>query len=182
MVIVSWLDVVLVVMLIVSIAFGFTQGLLRQAVLLLAMYIATVLSAQYYPYLATMLGGPFHSEEAEITRAVAFVVLAVALTLPLTWLLWAAYRQTKLPDVVMLDSLGGAALGGIIGVFSISLTLVLLRYSMAVPLPEDSPIVYYLHMGLSKSYLQEAFHSSMPLIHATLRPWLPQGIPMVLSS
>ena len=178
---ISWLDVILVLILVTSIAFGFNQGLLRQGFLLMAMYVAMVLSAQYYGYVASLILTAFPSDNTEIARTIAFVVTGITLTVALTWLIWAGYRQTKLPDVMVLDSFGGAALGGLIGLLAISLTLVVVRYAVMAPWPEGSPIRYYLYLGLNHSSLQSALTSSLPLLHAALRPWLPEGIPSVLS-
>lgn len=179
---VMWLDVVLVVLSVTSIAFGFHQGLIRQLVLLTAMYISTVLSAQYHPRFAELILQAFPTTVDEIAELVAFIVLSAAFTAVVTWMLWTAYCETRLPSVVMLDELGGAVLGGVIGVFLLSLMLMLMRYSLQAPWPEGSPLRQIIHTGLLNSSLQAAFTSPLPLVHAVLRPWLPSGIPLVLGS
>lgn len=178
---ISWIDLVMVLMLVGSIGFGFHQGLLRQIVLLLALYIATVLSAQYYEQFTDWLVLYFPSS-LEVARVIAFLLLAVALTILATSLIWSAYEQTRLPSVVMLDEAGGAALGGLIGVFIIGLTLTLAHYAVQAPWPSGSPIKELLHTGLINSALEDMFSTSVPLIQAALRPWLPSGIPLLLGS
>ena len=178
---VSWLDVVMVLMLVGSIGFGFHQGLLRQLVLLLAIYVATVAAAQYYEQFTGVLLVYFTSS-VEVDRAVSFLTLTVAFTLMSTWLIWSAYRQTKLPSVVMLDEVGGATLGGLIGVFVIGLTLSLTQYATQAPWPDGNPVKELLHTGLVNSSLDVLFRSSLPLIQAAIHPWLPAGIPRVLGS
>lgn len=179
---VSWLDVIMVLMLVSSIGFGFHQGLLRQIVLLTAMYIGTILSAQYYGTLSAVLLWLIPSPGGEMAHLISFVILSVLFTAMATALLWSAYRETHLPSVVMMDEVGGAALGGLIGVFAIGVTLMLLHYALEAPWPADSPAKQLLQAGLFNSYLQGVFSSPLPLIHAALRPWLPSGLPVVLSS
>lgn len=177
---VTWLDVVLVVMLITSIGFGFLQGLLRQLFILVAMYIATVLAAQYHRQLADAIQAAIPASSAEMARLTGFLVLLVLFTLVVTWLIWTAYRETRLPSVVMLDEATGTVLGCIIGIFAVNLTLLMVRYAVDAPWPDESNVKQFLHAGLANSYLQSALSSPMPLIHAALRPWLPDGIPMLL--
>jgi uncharacterized membrane protein required for colicin V production len=179
---VSWLDVVMVLMLVTSIGFGFHQGLLRQIVLLVAMYIGTVLSAQYYGRLSSILQSIFPSPGGEMAHLISFATMAGLFTAIATFLLWSAYRETRLPSVVMMDEVGGAALGGMVGVFAISVTLMLFHYALLAPWPTDSPARQLLQSGMVNSYLQGAFSSPLPLIHATLLPWLPSGLPVMLSS
>jgi len=178
---ISWVDLIMVLMLVSSIGFGFHQGLLRQIVLLVALYIATVLSAQNYEQLTDWLVVYFPSS-LEVSRVIAFLLLAAAITILATWLIWGAYQQTRLPSVVMLDEAGGAALGGLIGVFVIGITLTLAHYAAQAPWPPGSPIKEFLHMGLVNSALENLFSNSVPIIQATIRPWLPSGIPLLLGS
>ncbi len=178
---ISWLDMVMVFGLVGSIGFGFHQGLLRQIVLLVAIYVATVLSAQYHERLTELLVVYFPSS-MEIAQVLAFLMLAVTFTVIATWLIWSAYRQTRLPSVVMLDEAGGAALGGLIGVFVIGLTVALAQYATQAPWPGSNPIRDMLHTGLINSSLEDLFSSSLPLIQAAIRPWLPSGIPLILGS
>jgi hypothetical protein len=73
-------------------------------------------------------------------------------------------------------------LGGVVGVVSISVTIMLIHYALQAPWPADSPAKQLLQMGMFNSSLQGAFSSPLPLIHAALRPWLPMGLPTMLSS
>lgn len=177
-----WLDIALVVLLVTSVTFGFHQGLVRQMVLLVSVYISTVLSAQYHPVFAKLIMQTFPTTSPEVSEMVAFLVMVAVFSAAVTWMLWTAYCETRLPSVVMLDELGGAVLGGVIGVFVLSLMLMLIRYSLLAPWPEGSPLKIILHTGMLHSMLQPAFSSPLPLVYAALRPWLPSGLPFVLGS
>ena len=179
---VSWVDVVLVALLMVSVAFGIRQGLIRQAVLLISMYVSTALAASYHVQLAASLVDTFPTASVEMARSVAFISIALLLSVALTWLLWIAYRETKLPTMFVVDAVGGSALGIIIGVIAINLLLTVAWYSMATPWTDANEVKHFLQTGLTESALEEMFRSPMPLITATLRPWLPAGIPALLGS
>ena len=130
--------------------------------------------------LGRLLVDMFDAKNPETARLVAFVMLLILFTVVVTWIVWTAYRETRLPTVVVLDRVGGAMLGVIIGFAAGSLTLVLARYALDVPWGEGSQIKYLLHTGVMDSALQGVFISPLPLIHALLRPWLPAGIPVLL--
>lgn len=176
----SWLDMAMVVTLVASIGIGFHQGLLRQILLLIAMYVATVLSAQYHEFFAGIIKTAIPSTSMELARVVAFAMMGVVTTLVITFAIWRAYRETRLPSVFVLDRVGGAALGGLIGVIIIGITIPLLRYALQAPWPEGSGIRYALHVGFLNTALEPLFLSPLPLILTTLAPWLPTGIPQLL--
>ena len=124
----------------------------------------------------------FPTTTLEVAGLVSFLVLVIIFTVAVTWMLWTAYCETRLPSVVMLDELGGAVLGGVIGVFVLSLMLMLIRYSLLAPWPEGSLLKGILHTGMLNSMLQPAFSSPLPLVYAALRPWLPSDLPFILGS
>ena len=175
----SWLDVLLVVMLVTSITLGFHHGLLKQGFLLVAMYIATVLAAQYYSYVSSILLRSFPSAAPVIADSIAFALLATAFTVGLTWIIWRSFKGTKLPSALILDNMGGAILGSVIGLFAISLTLMLVRYAVQVPWPDGSTVKFALSTGLSGSLLQDVFSTPMPIVQALLHPLVPAGLPFM---
>ncbi len=175
----SWLDLMLVLMLVTSIALGFHHGLIRQALMLAAMYIATVLSAQYYNHISDLLMNVFPSTTRAIADSIAFVLLAILFTVGLTWLTWRGFRGTRLPAALILDNFGGAVLGSIIGLFVISLTLMIARYAVEAPWAETSSVKFALQMGLSNSMLQNVFSTPLPIVQSLLHPLVPAGIPFI---
>lgn len=175
----SWFDVLLVFMLVSSIGVGFHQGLVRQAFVLMAIYTATVLSAQSYGYLSAMLIRTFPTSSLEVTDLIAFVMLLFAFTVLVTWFIWSSYQVTRLPTALMLDNMTGAVLGSVIGLFAIALTVVLTQYAVQAPWPDGSPVKYALRVGLNNSALEDLFATPLPIMEAALRPWLPSNIPFM---
>lgn len=178
----SWFDVVLVGTLIAAIAFGVHQGLLRQAVLLLALYISTVLAAQYFGILAGLFMNVFTSTTWEMASVIAFVLLLAAFTIVVTWLIWTGYRETKLPTVVAVDNYGGAMLGAFVGLFAIGIMIMTANFALSMPWPDGGNARQMLQVGVGNSALQAMFSSPMPIIQSALRPWMPAEVPIILTS
>jgi uncharacterized membrane protein required for colicin V production len=176
---VNWFDVLLVLVLVGSIAMGFHQGLLRQAFLLLAIYIGTVLSAQYYGHLASLFLQIFPAASTDIADMIAFIVLLVAFTMVVSWLIFAGFKETKLPNVAMVDNVGGSLLGGVFGLFAIAMTLMIGQYALQVPWPEGSSVRFALSNGLNGSVLSGMFGLPVPVFQSVLNPWMPSNVPFV---
>ena len=175
----SWIDVILVLMLVTGITVGFYQGLLRQAFLLLAIYIGTVLSAQYYGHVSSLLVRAFPSSSIDMANVVSFLFLLATFTIVISWLIFTGFKETRLPSLVIMDNVGGASLGGVFGLFSISLTLMIAAYSLQIPWPDGSPVKYALSVGLSNSELSGLFSTPLPIIQSALKPWLPGNVPFI---
>ncbi len=138
-----------------------------------------MLSAQYYGIISSFFVRSFPSSTQAIADSIAFVLLATILTAGLTWLIWRSFQGTRLPAPLMLDNLGGAILGSIIGLFAISLTLMLARYAVEVAWPDGSAFKFALYTGLANSVLQDAFSAPLPIVQGLLQPWIPSGIPFM---
>ncbi len=173
----SWLDILLVLMLVTSIALGFHHGLVRQG--FLVMYIATVAAARYYTYGSDLLIRTFPSTTRAISDSIAFVLMATFLTIILTWMTWRSFRETRLPAAIVVDNMGGAILGSVIGLFVISLTLMLVRYTVEAPWADTSSVKFALYTGLANSILQNVFSTPLPIVQSILHPLVPAGIPFI---
>ena len=109
----SWLDLVIVVVLVVGAFLGLRMGIIKAVLFLAGVIVGVVLAGQYYAALADVL--PFFLETSSAAKVVAFaiiliVVMVIALVLA-RLLKWAA-------SVVMLswvNHLGGAVLGLVLG-------------------------------------------------------------------
>jgi uncharacterized membrane protein required for colicin V production len=181
MITISWLDVLMVLVLLGSMAFGLRQGLLRQLILLLALYLGVVVAANYYAQAGELIVNTVApSASVEMARIVAFVALFVIFTFVLVVGFWTAYRQTKLPTAYMLDEVGGTVLGAVAGIILINLLLVIGWQILETPWPDGVGFTSFLQAGLVESSLKEAFRVPMPLIQAALRPLIPADVPLLL--
>jgi uncharacterized membrane protein required for colicin V production len=178
----SWFDVFLVLILVGSIAAGLHLGFLRQALLLVVLYLATVLSAQYYGDLSALLMRMVPSASRDITDLLGFLLLLAASGVGVTSLVWTCYQDTRLPAALLVDNVGGALVGSVIGLFAIALTLLLTHFAVQAPWPDGSPIKLVLQVGLADSALQDIFSTPLPIVEGALRPLVPAGIPFMPST
>jgi len=109
----SWLDLVLVVVLVVGAFLGLRMGIIKAVLSLAGVIVGVVLAGQYYIALADIL--PFFSETSDAAKIVSFaiilIVVMVIAAVAARFLKWAA-------SVMMLgwvNQLGGAVLGLILG-------------------------------------------------------------------
>jgi uncharacterized membrane protein required for colicin V production len=181
MITISWLDVLMVLVLVGSMAFGLRQGLLRQLILLLAFYLGIVVAANYYSQTGELLvNSVAPSASIEMARIVAFVALFVIVTFVLIVAFWTAYRQTKLPTAYMLDEVAGTVLGAVGGLVLVNLILAVGWQILETPWPDGGGgFTAFLQSGLVESSLKGAFSIPMPLIQATLSPLIPADVPLL---
>jgi uncharacterized membrane protein required for colicin V production len=181
MITISWLDIVMVLVLLGSMAFGLRQGMLRQLILLLSIYLGTVVAANYYPQVGDFLVSTIAtSASVEMAGIVAFVALLIVCTFVLIAAFWSAYRQTKLPSSYMLDEVGGTVLGALVGIVLVNLLLAVAWQVLETPWPDGIGFTAFLQSGLVESSLKGAFSVPMPLIQASLRPLIPADVPLLL--
>ncbi len=109
----SWLDLVLVVVLVVGAFLGLRTGIIKAVLSLAGLIVGVILAGQYYIALADVL--PFFSETSNVAKVVAFAIILIGvmvIAVVLARLLkWAA-------SVVMLNwvnQLGGAVFGLMLG-------------------------------------------------------------------
>jgi membrane protein required for colicin V production len=109
----SWLDLVIVVVLVVGAFLGLRMGIIKAVLFLAGVIVGVVLAGQYYGALAGVL--PFFSETSSAAKIVAFaIILIVVMVIAVV----AARFLKGVASAVMLgwvNHLGGAVLGLVLG-------------------------------------------------------------------
>jgi len=174
-------DLALASILALGLVVGLAQGLIRQALVLLASYLALILAAQYHSYLGRSLDVWF-AEDPGVRNVIALVALFVAFAVILNWLArFIYYRNTSLPALVWGDRLTGAALGLIWAWALAGLALTIVNLAMSVSWQGWEPDRVTLASTLRQSNLAPLISSFVPYLYESLRPWLPQGLPAVFT-
>ncbi len=162
----SLLDLVLIVLVALICLAAVAQGLLRQLMSLVVLYIATVVAGLFYPQAAhfvTAIGG----KTPTLTQAVMFWVLFLATTLALEGLLRWGFPDTRLPKLKFLDNLLALVPGIPYALILASLLLTSLGYAT-------------LHTwGGGLAFLRQMAYQGYH--NATLRPLLGQVLSAYLS-
>jgi uncharacterized membrane protein required for colicin V production len=184
---IPWLDIFLILLFVGLVALGFWQGLLREIWFLLSLYLSAVLASLYGDYLAGLVGaqiqevGPEGSAGSVSSALGFFVVFALGVIILFT-ILASLFAHLRLrASLLWLDKVGGISLGLITSFVLTSLVAYVLNAFLVGTGPQQT----YAFWGIlsnqrSSSPLLQAFLISRPVILATIRPWLPGGLPAFL--
>ncbi len=175
----TWLnpfDVLIVLGLLGGAALGFIRGLVRMALSLLVLYLATVLAMTLYVIVGRWISY-MSGLSVQVSQGVGFMLVLILTAILLNFILHRAYRDTELPGLRQIDQLGGMVIGFLVASIWIGLVIVALAFVLGVQTTaEDSirPIVVARFQG---SNLIPIFYDFLPIAMATLRPWMPKGLP-----
>lgn len=194
----NWLDLLILLLAVLSLVVGFVQGMLRQVIGLAALYIATILGAQYYSLIAAWIRAlTFQTHSSRIVNVVAFLIIVIVVTFLLSWLANDAYRSTRergvlrvkntkpLPPMlrifVLLDPIGGSIMALATMIIATSLTLSILLFAVGEPWPGNEALRLILSDGLNHSLLTPIFELFKNTLLRALIPWLPAGLPSIFN-
>ena len=182
----SWLnplDALIAFALLGGIVLGFLQGLVRMALGLLVLYIATVLAMTFYAQGGRLIA--YLSSGAlprPMNEALAFVFILLLFSLVVNFILSRTYKDTALPGLQQVDQLGGMVLGFVLVSVWIGLAIVALAFVLTTTSGAPSGFRQTLTYYFMNSTLIPIFYRFLPLVYATLRPWMPKGLsPDILS-
>ena len=175
----AWLnpfDVLIVFALVGGTALGFVRGLMRMALSLLVLYIAAVLAMTFYERAGRLLTYMFSLPET-ISQAMAFLLILILTSALLTFILRRTYRDTALPGLRQVDQLGGMIIGFFLSVIWIGFAVLALAFVLSAPVTGESSLHLSLIGYFNNSNLIPVFYALLPIVLATLRPWMPKGLP-----
>jgi uncharacterized membrane protein required for colicin V production len=175
----SWLnpfDVLIAFAMLAGIAWGFIRGLVRSALGLAVIYIATILAMSFYIPVGKWLRYLSGQRATTITsEAVAFVLMLALIAVGLHLVLRRTYRDTEWPGIRHIDQLGGLVLGFFLTVLWIGLALLVIAFVLGTPTLGGEGLRQNLLSYFETSTLIPIFYRFLPLAFATLKPWVPQG-------
>lgn len=184
---IPWLDIFLVLLFVGLVALGFWQGLLREIWLLLSLYLSAILASLYGDYLAGLVGarieevGPAGSA-GSVSSAMGFFIVFALGVIVLFAILAALFANLRLrASLLWLDKVGGISLGLITSFVLTAIIAYVLYALLGGPGPHQEYAFFaILRNQRLTSPLLHAFLVSRPVILATIRPWLPGGLPTFL--
>jgi uncharacterized membrane protein required for colicin V production len=175
----SWLnpfDFVIAAALIGGVALGFVRGLVRMAVSLVVLYVAASLAMAFHirvgTWISQMSGLPL-----SVAQGMGFLLILAAVAILLNFLASRAYRDTELPGLRQVDQLGGMVVGFVLTIVWIGLGLLVLAYMLSVPVTASDTVRVSMISYFQDSNLIPIFYQFIPIAVATLKPWMPKGLP-----
>lgn len=176
----NWFDITLIALLIVGMAVGYSQGLVRQFIGLAAIYIGLVLGTQFFNVLARWLESIFFTTPSTMINALAFFIILLGSIVIINLLAMDAYKSTRLRLVPALDHAGGMAVGLVSMWLLLTIVInVLIFATGAQAWLKGETLRLFLKAGLDGSQIVGLTSESLPMILASIRPWLPAGMPAI---
>jgi uncharacterized membrane protein required for colicin V production len=177
----NWLDALVLFLLFASLLVGYTQGVLRQLIGLVALYVGAILGAQYH----TLVGSWFRVFLTELpsrfVNGLAFFTIVIVVTSIVTVLALDAYQSFRVSIYPVFDHLGGAIVSLFTIVLAITLCLPVLSFTTLEMWPTMEPARLFVDEGLRNSNMLVLFETLKPLLLSALSPWLPGGLPSIFN-
>jgi uncharacterized membrane protein required for colicin V production len=177
----SWLnpfDFIIVLALLGGTALGFIRGLVRMALNLLVLYLAVVLAMTFYDDAGRWIRYASDGAIPEATAEVlAFILILILTTALVNFVLSRTYKDTELPGIRQIDQLGGMLIGFVLTCTWIGLAIIALAFILGATGSTGSGLRYSIVFYFESSNLIPIFYKFLPIIIATLRPWMPKGLP-----
>lgn len=178
---INWMDFVLILLLALGLAIGYNQGLLRQIVSLAALYLGAILATQYSFVLTNIFKAMFTTTPSTMLNTIAFFVIMFGVMGGLSLLALDAYRL-KLNVFPLLDHLCGMLLGLVTAWIILALCLNVTIIATSVQSWESAEgLRQALHDGIAGSRVAEATDTTVPMLIAAIKPWLPAGLPTIFN-
>lgn len=175
----GWLnpfDVFIVLGLLAGLALGFVRGLVRMALSLLVLYVAAILAMTFYDtvgnWFSYMVGIP-----PTVGQGLAFILVLVLTAAVINFVLRRTYKDTELPGVRQIDQLGGMIIGFFLAVIWIGFAILVVSFVLTTPVTGDDSFRLLVLSYFHNSNLIPIFYTFLPIALATLRPWMPKGLP-----
>jgi len=180
------MDIFIVAMFIVIAGTGFFFGVVRTSSSMVAVYLATVISATFYERFGDFIQAVLGAISNGAANFTAFVLLFVGITVLFTFLIITTLQPTSPKRrFAILDNLGGATLSVVIAfvaiTMSLAITVVMIQAAVAASGDSSSGPMSLVRTQLEASSLAPYFLRLMPILTAAVRPWFPGGLPPILT-
>lgn len=174
----NWFDFLLILLLLSGMALGYAQGLIRQVIGLLALYVGLVVATQFFVPLTQLVSRVTLNPPNTLTNALSFFSILLLALLILNILGQDAYRQFRFKLFPLFDHLGGMILGVASMWVIITVSISVLTFAINTQgwgNAEGYRLI--LNNGIDNSRIAQVTATTLPMIVSTLRPWLPTGMP-----
>lgn len=116
----NWIDIVIIIFLIISVISGMVQGLIRAVLSIIGLIVGIILAGKYYGQLGNTLTFIHNSNAADIVAFIIILLAVMAIAALIAFLFRSIIRAIMLG---WIDRIGGAVLGLLLGMLSISAVL-----------------------------------------------------------
>lgn len=170
------------------IATGFFVGISRALSAIVATYFATVMSATFYEPLGDVFQRVISDINPSTASLIAFMLLFFGTSIGIGYVIIRTLESVSNSNrFVILNNIGGAALGVIVAVVTITLSItvtVIFVQALAQTTANatDGSTLAQLSEQIGGSALAPVFLDLLPYVTIIVDPWFPGGLPPILTA
>ncbi|HLT18282.1 MAG TPA: CvpA family protein [Thermomicrobiales bacterium] len=180
------MDVLIVTLFVVVAGCGFFFGVARTISTMIAVYLATVISATFYERFGNLIIDMIGAISESAAYFAAFVLLFVGITVLFTLVIISTIHPTSMKRrFAILDNLGGATISVGIAFVAITMSLailvVIIQAAAAASGEATGGMMGEIRDQMETSTLAPLFLRLLPILTSTIQPWFPGGLPPILT-
>jgi uncharacterized membrane protein required for colicin V production len=181
--VINWLDLFIIAALAATILVGFIGGLVRLTAMAIAIYLGSVVAARWYVGVTDVAHRHINGFDTRSVQFFVFGALMIVTSAVMTWLLGAGFGKIRFPRrIEIADNVLGAGVGIIATALSlVPVSLVLQALNESVLSTSGGSILGIAQNEIDQSRLIPLFLRMAPVFVRLISPWLPSGIPPILS-
>ena len=175
----GWLnpfDVLIVFAVLVGTILGFVRGLVRMLLTLAVLYVAAVLGLTLHRPFSNWIIYIFGLPES-ISLGLAFILIVVVASAIMNFVLRRTYKDTELPGIRQIDQLGGMIIGFLVTCVWIGFAILVLAFFLTGADTQATAMQRNVLDYFRRSALVPIFYDFLGIALATLKPWMPRGLP-----
>jgi uncharacterized membrane protein required for colicin V production len=176
----SWIDVLLMLILMGGLAAGYIQGLWRQAMSLGAILAALILATYLQVFLAAWFAYISPATPFVIRETLAFLLLVSLFATVFDVVPRRVFPETRLAVLRIVDRLGGIFVGFFTICIQVSVAVLIFKFLARVSWPLGDSIRLVLVNGIESSALLPVFYSLLVRFVVIVGLLLPEGAPRFL--
>jgi hypothetical protein len=180
------MDAFIITMFVLVAGGGFFFGVVRTTSSMVAIYLATVISATFYERFGDLLIAAIGSISEAAAYFAAFVFLFVGIATLFTIVIVSTIQPASMKRrFAILDNLGGATISVVIAFVAIAMSLailvVIIQAAAAASGDASGGLMGFVRRQMEASALAPLFLRLLPILTATIQPWFPGGLPPILT-
>lgn len=171
------LDIVLLVGFVGFVFLGFAQGVVKVLFVILATYLGLMVAAVIYQPTAEWMAPFFLGKGKASTTGyelIVFFVLMFLIVILLVIFLFSSFRYAALPNSLQsIDRVGGMVLGGVLGVFFLSIVVIFLKTAggvLGTGGAESIPLIGFAITDVGKSSVAQVLLNTRDVIKTLISP------------
>lgn len=177
----NWMDLLVVLILIGGVLAGWTQGVIRYLLGILAVLVTFIVASQLKHPVTVALSAFWDAFTPQLRELWVYIALYVLILVGLMGVIHAFYHRTRLPVSRALDEIGGALLGLAFAAMVVTFGLIVLDTFFKAPAAASevggAGVLKAVYDALSGSLLVDVFRQTIiPTFAVFVRPFVPAEI------